>query len=167
MAENENSNWFLSASVISYIKDPNKMKSGISEVTTKPVITCIKEKQIAVGDKVVYYAFERNLVLGLFEVISDQKDGLDYNDQKMVYYDLKRISPISDKFLDIAKLSEQGLDKFEAFNDGLLSTNLSFEDQVRKIPENDYNKIKEYLTRESLLSKIDIDEKRLRYFQLH
>ena len=47
------------ASVISYLKDSNKLKSGLIEGTNEPVIICIRKNEIKLGDEVFYYAFER------------------------------------------------------------------------------------------------------------
>ena len=84
------------------------------------------------------------------------------NNQRIVYYELEKITPVRQgKYLDIVKLSEQGLDKFEAFNDGILETNLSVENLVIEIGEADYDKIRGYMNENLLLSKIDIDEKKV------
>ena len=156
--------WFATHDVISYLNDPNKIICGFRtenrRLTDKPVIPCFKE--IALGDKVVYYAFERHLILGLFQIVSELKSGTNYNNQKIQYYDVERLSRINDDgFLDVAKLAEQGKDKFEAFEHGILCTNGEDVNAVKEIGEADYAKIEQYLNQKKLLSRIEIDEKKV------
>lgn len=112
-------NWFIIQSLQSYSEHQDWIGCALKEDTEDPIHGLFR--RIRKGDKVVYYATGDKVVVGVFEVVSDEMQivhGDKYWSDPIAIYRLRQFTmPPKGKYLDFKKLLFSKGNSFELFPD--------------------------------------------------